>query len=467
MKLTILGGAGMRTPLLIEGLFSHKDVAIDEVVLFDKDEERLSVMGELSKYLVEENEKPFELTITTDIKKAVTEADFIYSAIRVGQEESRSVDERVALKYGVIGQETTGPGGFAMALRTIPVMLEYTKIINELAPNAWLLNFTNPAGLIAQALNTYGHHDKVIGICDAHAGIKNALGKYLKVPHTELQASYFGLNHLGWVPSVYVDGEDKLPEILADYEKLARISHIFNFFDPTLVRNMRMLPNEYLYYFYYQTESVKNILKVNETRGEQIIKLNRPLFSRLTDYVNKGQTKEAIEDYKNTLDARASTYMSRETTGEVHNVYEQEEEVEITFEEEGYEGLALNIMKSIVNNKEQVLTLNVPNNGTIAGLKDDDVVEVQCLVNKNGYFPLNVGKVPDEAMSLIKPVKTYERLTVEAAVNGDYTQALRALTVHPLVPSSNVAKSILDDYLEAHQDYLPQFENVEQNVGRR
>lgn len=457
MKLTILGGAGMRTPLLINGLFKHKDISFDEVILFDTDAERLSIMGNLSKYLVQKNNADFKLSFTTDIREAVKGTDFIFSAIRVGQEEGRVNDERIALNHGVLGQETTGPGGFAMALRTIPVMIEYTKIINEVAPNAWLLNFTNPAGLLAQALNTYGHHKKVIGICDAHAGIKNALCKYLKVPHTRLQVDYFGLNHLGWVPAVHLDGEDQLPKILENYEQLSRISHVFSFFDPELIRNIGMLPNEYLYYFYYQNQSVKNILNVNETRGEQIVKLNRPLLGRLAELVKEGKIEEAWADYNGTLEARHSTYMSRETTGIVHDVHEHEEKADITFEEEGYEGLALNIIKSIVNNKQQILTLNVPNKGTISNLHDDDVVEVPCLVNQNGYFPLAIGEVPDVAMSLIKPVKTYERLTVEAAVKGDYGAAINALTVHPLVPSYTAAKSMLDEYLHVHKQYLPQF----------
>ncbi|MFK9093122.1 glycoside hydrolase [Bacillus salipaludis] len=464
MKLTVLGGAGMRTPQLIQGLFKHPDLHLSEVTLFDNDENRLLVMGELSKYLVKLHQASFKLTFTSDIREAVSGAEFIYSAIRVGQEESRVLDERVSLKHGVIGQETTGPGGFAMALRTIPVMIEYSKIIHEVAPQAWLLNFTNPSGLLAQALNTYGHHDKVIGICDAHAGIKNALGKFLGVPHTRLQATYFGLNHLGWVPSVIVNGEDKLPEILENYESLSRSSHIFSFFDPELIRNIGMLPNEYLYYFYYTDQAVKNINESNETRGEQIVKLGRPLLDRLYEHVKAGNIERAWADYKQTMEERNNTYMSRETSGNVHNVYEKEEKIEITYEEEGYEGLALNIIKSIKYNKQQVLTLNIPNNGTIAGLHHDDVVEVPCLVNENGYFPLAVGEIPDVAMSVMKPVKTYERLAVEAAVTGDYDTALKALTVHPLVPSYTVAKAILDEYLEVHQSYLPQFNSEQQEL---
>jgi 6-phospho-beta-glucosidase len=458
MKLTVLGGAGMRTALLVNGLIRHsKELEFREVALFDNDEERLSVMGKLSKYIAEKNNAPFKVTFTTDIREAVRGTDFIFSAVRVGQEESRVNDERVALKYGVLGQETTGPGGFAMALRTIPVMIEYSRIIAEEAPNAWLLNFSNPSGLLAQALNTYGSA-KTIGICDAHAGIKNALSKFLRVHANRLQVDYFGLNHLGWVPKVLLDGQDQMPYLLENFERLQKSSHIFSFFDPELIRNIGMLPNEYLYYFYYYDQAVKNILEVGETRGEQIVKLNRPLLQRITPLVKEGKLAEAWKDYNDTLEKRSSTYMSRETSGHVHNIHEHEEPAPLEFEEEGYEGLAINIIKSIHLNKPQVLILNVPNNGTIGGLSDDDVVEVPCLVNGNGYSPLTVGEIPGASKALIHPIKAYERFTVEAAVKGDYQAALNALTVHPMVPSFTVAKQILDEYLVVHQTYLPQFQ---------
>ncbi|MFF2482814.1 hypothetical protein [Paenibacillus sp. NPDC058071] len=458
MKLAILGGAGMRTALLVNGLIRHsEELHFDEVALFDNDEQRLSIMGGLSKYVAETKGAAFKVTFTTDIREAVRGADFIFSAVRVGQEESRVHDERVALKHGVLGQETTGPGGFAMALRTIPVMLEYTKIINEVAPNAWLLNFSNPSGLLAQAMNNYGHC-KVIGICDAHAGMKNALSKFLQVHHSRLQVDYYGLNHLGWIPKVYLDGVDQMPALLDRFEELAKSAHVFSFFEPELIRNIGMLPNEYLYYFYYHDQSVNHILKTNETRGEQIVQLNRPLLERIAPLVREGKLAEAWKDYNETLDKRSSTYMSKETSGQLHNIHENEAPAHSQFEEEGYEGLAINVIKGIHLNKQQVLTLNVPNRGTIHGLKDDDVVEVPCLVNQNGPTPLTVGEVSDLAMSLIQPIKTYERLTVEAAVKGDYQAALNALTVHPMVPSFTVAKSILDEYLQVHKPYLPQFQ---------
>jgi 6-phospho-beta-glucosidase len=456
MKLTILGGAGMRTALLVNGLIRHiKEVPFHEIVLFDTDAERLSIMGSLTRFNVESQGSPFTVTFTTDIREALRGADFVFCAIRVGHEEGRVVDERVALKYGVLGQETTGPGGFAMALRTIPVMLEYSRVIQEIAPNAWLLNFTNPSGLLAQALNQYGSC-KVIGICDAHSGIKNALARFLRVPHHRLQVDYFGLNHLGWVPHVYVDGEDKLPYILEHYEQLCHVAHEFSFFDTELIQNIGMLPNEYLYYFYYHDQAVRNILQTNETRGEQIVKLNRPLLARITPLIQEGKLEEAWNDYKKTLEVRGNTYMSRETTGKVTKREEMEDSD--MFENEGYEGLAIHIMKSIINDTPQILTLNVKNQGSISHMRDDDVVEVPCLVNQKGYTPLAIGDIPDVARALIQPVKAYERFTVEAAVKGDYRAALNALTVHPLVPSFTVAKAILDEYLVEHKQYLPQFQ---------
>lgn len=458
MKLTILGGAGIRTPLLIEGLLKYKDINFGEIVLYDIDEEKLTLIGKLTDYILKNKNSSIKISYTSDIRKAVRDAEFIYAAIRVGNEEARIVDEKIPLKHSVLGQETTGPGGFVMALRTIPIMLEYSQIINEEAPNAWLLNFSNPSGLITQALYQYGYHDKVIGICDAHTGMKNELSKYLGVSAKEIQVNYFGLNHLGWVPSVYVEGQNKINELINSYDQLRQSSHIFSFFDTDLIKQINMLPNEYLYYFYYSDEAVKNIKKSKETRGEQVLKLSKRLLSILSDKINKGNLKEAYDIYKQHMNTRSETYMVRETTGHMMDDNNNKSSInELEFEEEGYEGLALNFINSIKNNKNNVLTLNVPNKGCIEGLGEEDVVEVQCLVNKNGVFPLSVGAIPDMAMSLIKPIKTYERLTVEAAVSGNYHTAVKALTVHPLVSTYTLAKEIFDEYLEAFKSHLSYF----------
>lgn len=455
MKLTILGGAGLRSPLFMNGLVKARHgVYFDEVVLFDNDDERLSLIGNLNAYLVARADSPFRLTLTSDLREAVHGADFIFSALRVGQDNGRVLDERISLNHGVIGQETTGPGGFAMALRTIPVMLEYAKVIRELAPDAWVLNFTNPSGLISQALNDYGQI-KMIGICDSPSGMNKRLAKYLGVDVQRLKVDYFGLNHLGWVNHVWCDGEDKLPGLLLNYSDLRAKDSEFGFFDTELIQNIGMLPNEYLYYFYYRKESVENILTAGQTRGEQIQLLNDKLMASLRELIALGNMEKALQVYLQTIGQRRITYMSRETTGQVHKQHDREPEDVLMG---GYEEMALAVIHSIMTGANSIQTINVPNQGAIAGLKDNDVVEIPCVITNKGYNPIAIGEVPAVAHALIQPVKAYERLTVEAAVHGDYRAALNALTVHPLVPSFQVAKAILDEYLRVHRNDLPQFQ---------
>lgn len=454
MKLTILGGAGLRSPLFINGLVkTRRDVYFDEVVLFDNDEERLALIGKLNEYLVDRADRPFRLKLTSDLREAVSGADFIFSALRVGQDNGRVADERIALDHGVIGQETTGPGGFAMALRTIPVMLEYAKVIRELAPNAWVLNFTNPSGLISQALNDYGKI-RMIGICDSPSGMYKRLAHYLGVDADKLQVDYFGLNHLGWARHVWYEGEDKLPQLLANYEDLRQKDSEFGFFDTELIQNIGMLPNEYLYYFYYRKESVANILASGQTRGEQIQQLNDKMMANLRELVPLGDMEKAFNVYLQTIGQRRVTYMSRETSGQVHKQHDREPEDVLMG---GYEEMALSVIHGITTGAKSILTINVPNQGAIQGFRDNDVVEIPCVITNKGVNPIAVGEIPDTAHALMQPVKAYERLTVEAAVHGDYQAALNALTVHPLVPSFRVAKSILDEYLKVHHASLPQF----------
>ncbi|MHB1627085.1 MAG: 6-phospho-beta-glucosidase [Bacilli bacterium] len=454
MKLVILGGAGLRTPLFISGLVkTRQEVHFDEVVLFDPDEERMALIGELNRYLVESAGSPFRLTLASDLRSALAGADFIFSAPRVGQDAGRLFDETVALKHGVIGQETTGPGGFATALRTIPVLLEYAKVIREAAPNAWVLNFTNPSGLIAQALNDYGGIN-MIGVCDSPSGMAKRLARYLSFPQDSLQIDYFGLNHLGWVRHVWSQGRDHLPGLLAHYDDLRAKDSEFGFFDTELVQNIGMLPNEHLYYFYYRQESVDNILSSGLTRGGQIKQLNDKLMGSLRRLVPQGDLAKSWSVYLEAIEQRRVTYMSRETTGQLHRQHDRKPEDVLMG---GYEEMALSVIRCLITGEQAVLTINVPNRGAIAGFAANDVVEIPCLVGASGYAPLTVGEIPAMSRALMEPVKTYERLTVEAAVHGDYRAALNALTVHPLVPSFHAAKSMLDEYLEVHKEYLPQF----------
>jgi len=453
LQLTLLGGAGLRTPLFINGLAkSRYKVKFDRVVLFDDDEERIALLGPLNQYIVDQMGAPFELVYTTDIREALTGSDFVFSAIRVGQDEARINDERVALQYGVIGQETTGPGGFAMALRTIPVLIEYAKVMEEVAPNAWLLNFSNPAGMMTQALHQHTNV-KVVGICDSPSDLQRRIGQFLGVHHEQLEMEYFGLNHLGWVRRVWFNGLDVLPELLRRYEELAKTSAEFSCFEPDLVRSLGMIPNEYLYYFYYAREAVEHIIKSGETRGEQIRSLNTRLMSSLRVLIPDGRLEEALKVYTATLGARRNTYMSRESTGTVQSAGEAEDEVFAG----GYEEVALRIIQGLTTGDRPSAIINVANRGAIPELLPDDIVEVPCNISANGIRPFSIGAIPDLLKPLITGVKMYERLTVEAAVSGNYQVALQALLVHPLVPSYKIAKCMLNQYLDVHRRYLPQF----------
>lgn len=450
MKLTLIGGGGVRTPLMVNGLIRWQNkIPIDHLVLYDTDKQKLQVIGKLVSHLVEKNGSPFRVEVTSNLRQAVQGADFIYTAIRVGGETGRVIDERVPLKYGILGQETTGPGGFSMALRTIPIMLEYAKVIEEVSPDAWVVNFTNPSGLITEALQKHTNL-KIIGICDAPSSMKLEIAKFLGKSADDVYVNYFGLNHLGWINRIMVHGKDRLLEIIKRFDAFTEGFPHMSSFSKELIQQLNLLPNEYLYYYYYREDAVNNIRQSSHTRGEQIVSLNDTLLMQIEKALQEGKLEEALTTYESIMSERSSSYMSNET-GTSHG-----KEV-VTLEEEGYEGLAMSIIEGIVHNQKKILILNVPNKGIISDLRDDDVVEVPCMLDKNGPVPLAVGHIPDRVGGLIQSVKAYERLTVSAAVDGDYDQALLALTVHPLVCSHTLAKKILDDYLVEHEVYLQHF----------
>src|SRR5438552_1241283 len=269
-----LVGTGVRTPFVLHGLADRSEaLGLEEVVLHDADAGRLEVMSALGAHLCSSWGARFKLRGEPDTKKALEGARFVFTAIRVGQERARAIDEQVPLKYGVLGQETTGPGGFAMALRTIPAMLQIARLVVEVAPDALIINFTNPVGLIMQALTQ--HTDaRVVGVCDGPIEMKRSVAELLKVPPDEVFADYFGLNHAGWIHRVLVDGRDRLPEVIDRFEDLQAQDGSWRLFDPELVRAIQMLPMEYLYFYYSRNRVVENILASGSTRGEQVLALN-------------------------------------------------------------------------------------------------------------------------------------------------------------------------------------------------
>jgi 6-phospho-beta-glucosidase len=451
MKMTLLG-SGVRAPFVLRGLAaSQEDLGLDEVVLHDTDHERLELMSGLGGHLCAEWGARFTVSGEPDPRAAIAGSRFVFSAIRPGQEGARVIDEEVPLKHGVLGQETTGPGGFAMALRTIPAMLGYARLIEEVAPDALLVNFTNPVGIVMQALHDHAAI-RAVGICDGPISMQRSVAEFLGHPREQVHADYFGLNHCGWIHRVLVDGRDRLPELLERFEELQAADEQWRVFDPALVRAIGMLPMEYLYFYYYRDQAVAHIRGSGSSRGRQLQALNDALWPVLRERVDAGDLPGARTAWERAMGERDATYFARER-GEA--IDDEAEELGDVFEGEGYEGVATAVMAAAVRRRKVPLILNVANRGAIGGLRDDDVVEVTCMADEHGAHPLAQGDMPEGALALIRQVKLYERLTVSAAVDGSYDAALEALLVHPLVASYPAAKAILDGYVDGLAGLFP------------
>jgi 6-phospho-beta-glucosidase len=466
VKMTLLG-SGVRTPFVLRGLAAGQaDLGLEEVVLHDADLDRLRLMSALGAHLSASWGARFSVRGEPDPAAALDGARFVFSAIRPGQEHARAVDEEVPLKHGVLGQETTGPGGFAMALRTIPAMLEYARLIEERAPDAMLVNFTNPVGIVMQAISDHSTV-RAVGICDGPIAMQRSVAGFLGLPRERVHADYFGLNHCGWVHRVLVDGRDRMAELLDRYEELQLADDQWRLFDPALVRSIGMLPMEYLYFYYYRDEALEHIRRSGSSRGRQLQALNEALWPALRAEIDAGDHPGAVAAWVRAMGERDATYFARERgdsvvddaaaadADETGTPDADEARAGDVFEGEGYEGVATAVIAAAVQRRGVPLILNVPNRGAIAGLRDDDVVEVTCLADEHGAHPIAQGEVPEAALALIAQVKLYERLTVTAAVERSRDAALGALLAHPLVASFPAASAILADYVEGLAGLLP------------
>lgn len=458
MKLTFMGAGGVRTPLVIESVLSfYSRVPFSQVCLMDIDPENLELIKMLTDARLKGRSLPFEMVWTTDKVKAIRGSDFIVMTFRQGGIASRVIDEQVPLKYGVLGQETTGPGGFAMAMRTIPQLLEYIDLIREHAPRAWLINFTNPAGMVTEAATRVADFQRTVGICDNPANMERSIAAWWGARPQDFFFEYYGLNHLGWMPAVYENGEDIVPAIINGIVE-GDIHWHWLPFHPSLIKALGAIPNEYLVFYYYTRRSIENIKAAGMSRAMQIQPFNEQFYRDLRTIRKEGADPDrALRAFMDYLKKRHGTYMSIETGEEI-----SDEEIESHLESasaaaEGYSGVALRLIEALTREDAATnMILNVPNRGAIPQMRADDVVEVNCSVRNGITRPYAVGEIPDHALGLMKRVKAYERLTIDAAVEGSYSKAVKALSLHPLVPSFEVARSILDDYIEQHRGYFPE-----------
>ncbi|WP_189019963.1 6-phospho-beta-glucosidase [Paenibacillus marchantiophytorum] len=427
VKVVVIGGGSSYTPELIEGFILHyQEFPVTDIWLVDIEagKHKLDIVGKLALRMVEKSGLPIHVHMTLDRRLALKDADFVSTQMRVGMLQARVWDETIPLKYGVIGQETTGPGGMMKAFRTIPVLLDICKDMEELCPEAWMLNFTNPAGMVTEAIYTHSSI-KAIGICNSPISVYKWLSKLYEVEPDRIYAEFAGLNHLHWVTDIQVDGQSKLDELLQSNDSYSAKNVPQYSWNAAFMRSLGAIPSYYLKYFYLNKEMLEDQLVSSAqggTRAEVVKRLEDELFELYQD--------PNLNHKPAQLEQRGGAY---------------------------YSEAAVKLMKSIYNDTRDVQTLNVRNGSNLDFLPENACIEVNCIITKKGPIPLQVTTVPEAIKGLIASVKTYEQLAVEAAVLGDRGLALQALAHHPLVPSINVAEKMLEELLEQNKELLPQF----------
>jgi 6-phospho-beta-glucosidase len=436
MKLTIVGGGGFRVPLVYGALLARAErLRLDEVVLHDIDARRLERIAAVLDGLAAEHGGELPFRTTTELDDAVEGADYVFCAIRAGQLEGRVVDEAVPLGLGVLGQETTGPGGICFALRTIPAMVALAQVIAERAPSAWLINFTNPAGMVTEAVQQV-LGERAVGVCDSPSGLCRRVAAALGRDPGELWFDYFGLNHLGWLKGVRDRRGELLGGLLEDDARLAGFEE-GRLFGGEWLRSLAMIPNEYLYYFYYSADTVEAMRESPSTRGAFLLEQQRAFYEQ------EGQSAaDTLAAWRSTRHDRERTYMAeaRSAAGDASE--------HAPDENAGYESEAMAVLEAMELDTRAVLILNTANRSSLPVLDDRAVVEVPAVVGRAGPVPLAAGAVPAHAGALVTLMKEVERTTIDAALTGSRELAVKALALHPLVPSVAIARTIFDGYRE-------------------
>ena len=437
LKIVTIGGGSSYTPELIEGFIKYyEELPVREIWLVDIEagKEKLEIVGGLARRMVEKAGVPIDIHLTHDRKKALEGADYVTTQLRVGQLAARALDEKIPLKHGVIGQETNGPGGLFKAFRTIPVILDIAREMEEICPNAWLINFTNPAGMVTEAVLRHSNINKIVGLCNVPIGMERGVAELMKVEPDRVRIDFAGLNHMVYGLDVFVDGKsvkDQIIEMISDPDKAVTMKNIHAMgWEPEFIRALNLFPCPYHNYYYKTGDILAQELKdaeKGETRAEVVQKLETELFELYKDV--------DLDIKPPQLEERGGAY---------------------------YSDAAVRLIHSMYTDRRDIQAVNTMNYGAIEGMPYDSAVEVSCVITKDGPKPITVGELPVAVRGLVQQIKSFERVAIEAAVTGSYDTALLAMTINPLVPSDRVAKLILDEMLLAHKEFLPQFfENKE------
>jgi 6-phospho-beta-glucosidase len=417
-RIAVIGGGSTYTPELVEGLGIRAErLGISELVLHDIDPARLEVVGGLAERILRRQRFGGRLVCTTDREAAVAGASFVLVQLRVGGLAARLKDETIPARFGCIGQETTGAGGFAKALRTVPVVLDIAEDTARLgAEGAWLLDFTNPAGLVTQALIDAGH--RAIGLCNIPIGFQRQLADRLGVEPDRVELEHVGLNHLSWERAVRVDGADRLPDLIETFaDQLGEDVDL----PGELIRLVGAIPSYYLRYFYLTERELEHQRRA-PPRAREVMEIERELLEMYAD--------PALDVKPKLLEQRGGAF---------------------------YSEAAAMLVESLHADRGDIQIVNVRNGGAVPNVDADAVVEVPCRVDAAGAHPRPQRPLPPEMLGLVEQVKAYERLTVRAALSGDRGTALQALMANPLVRTYDVAGPLLDALLAAHREHLPRF----------
>ena len=432
IKIVTIGGGSSYTPELVEGFIErYEKLPVRELWLVDIEDgkEKLEIVSNLAKRMVEKAGVPMKIISTLDRREALKDADFVTTQMRVGLLDARIKDERIPLSHGLIGQETNGAGGMFKALRTIPVILDIVKDIEELCPNAWLINFTNPAGMVTEAIIRYTNFRKTIGLCNVPIGMVAGFAKLLDVDASRVTMEIYGSNHNIFATDVFVDGESVFEVLLKKYIESKENATMRNIdaleYSKDLITGLRAIPCPYHNYYFFTKEQLDAQLKEykeNSVRGEVVKKVEEELFELYKDVNLKDKPKQ--------LEQRGGAL---------------------------YSDAACNLITSLYNDTGDIQYVNIANNGTLTNLPDESSIEAACHITKEGPKPIPLGEIKPPLNANIQVIKTFERLVCEAAVIGDRSAAIAALNVNPLCPSDKLANIVFDELYEAHRKYLPQF----------
>lgn len=450
MKLTVIGGGGVRSMFLAKSIAQRaEELHIDELTFMDNNPDKLRIYGGLALHVARLLCPNMHFTLTTDPVEAVSDADYIITTIRVGGDGTRVRDERIALSRGVLGQETTGAAGVSFAMRSVPALAEYCELIRKHAkPGAKVFNFTNPAGVVSQALRDMGY-DFTYGICDAPSGMLHQFADLYGVDATRIYGECYGLNHLSYFQSIQIDGREIMPELIECDEAYEKTD--MRFFHKDLIRDRGCVLNEYLYYFYYREKAIENILKAGVTRGEVICDINRQMTDELSQIDIENDFENGLQCFEKWYGQRENAYMANETG--IHRDKPWSFDI-YSKDAGGYAGVALKFIEIAASGGTGTMILCAPNDGSIDELEEDDIIEVTCDISREGCKPHRIKNIPAGNLEMIRRVKYYERLAARGIVNRSKKDIIECLTMHPLVGSYSLATEIADEYFALNAPYI-------------